>query len=117
MSSETDFLRKALQRESPEKDLLEVLGGPEDGRVFFLEGRSMKVGRLHENDLVLELDGLVSRSHAAISHQDGQYSIEDLGSTHGTRVNGEKVKEKTKVRDGDDLLVGATMLRVRLRRS
>jgi len=58
-----------------------------------------RIGRLAENDLVLR-DSRASREHAQIVFENGAYAIEDLGSTYGVFVNGERVKRK-KLRDGD----------------
>jgi sigma-B regulation protein RsbU (phosphoserine phosphatase) len=63
-----------------------------------------RIGRLAENDLVLR-DSRASREHAQIVFENGAYSIEDLGSTYGVFVNGERVKQK-KLRDGDHIGFG-----------
>jgi pSer/pThr/pTyr-binding forkhead associated (FHA) protein len=59
----------------------------------------------------------VSRRHARISCENGQYVIEDLGSTNGTFVNrGRRLKpgERQPVNDGDEIIVGKTFLRFHL---
>jgi len=51
------------------------------------------IGRQPENHLILR-DSRVSRSHARILVENGVYVLEDLGSRHGTFVNGRRVKRK-----------------------
>lgn len=56
----------------------------------------------------------VSRRHARILHNDGQYAIEDLGSTNGTFVNrGRRLipGNSQLLKDGDEIIVGKTFLR------
>jgi phosphoserine phosphatase RsbU/P len=52
------------------------------------------VGRLPENDLTLD-DPSVSRRHAEIQFEDGQFILTDLGSRHGTYVNSHKIERHT----------------------
>jgi serine phosphatase RsbU (regulator of sigma subunit)/pSer/pThr/pTyr-binding forkhead associated (FHA) protein len=51
------------------------------------------IGRQPENHLILR-DSRVSRSHARIVVENGAYVLEDIGSRHGTFVNGKRVKRK-----------------------
>ena len=57
-------------------------------------------------DLVLS-DRTVSRRHAKITVTGDQIFIQDLGSTNGTELNGERV-ERGKLADGDRITVGST---------
>lgn len=69
-------------------------------------GRSPKAG----NDLVIESDGQISKRHARIElDADGHFTIYDLGSTNGTKVNGRRIDNRT-LHDGDEIQVGATRL-------
>jgi hypothetical protein len=54
---------------------------------------------------------MVSRKHARIALTDGVITIEDLGSTNGTFVNGEKVDHGT-LKEGDRVLIGTNILKV-----
>jgi hypothetical protein len=54
---------------------------------------------------------MVSRRHARISVKRGAIVIEDLGSTNGTFVNGEKI-EQASLREGDRVLIGTSILKV-----
>lgn len=53
-------------------------------------------------DLVLA-SGLVSREHAVVRVHDGEYVVEDLGSTNGTLLNSQRVTGQRPLRDGDRL--------------
>jgi pSer/pThr/pTyr-binding forkhead associated (FHA) protein len=60
----------------------------------------MVVGRGDDCDLVIR-HGVVSRRHARINLVDGVPWVEDLGSTNGTRVNGEQVRSATRLKPSD----------------
>ena len=69
-------------------------------------GRSTRAG----NDIVLETDLLCSKRHAAIERdRDGRYTLYDLGSTNGSKVNGERVDNRT-LCDGDEIVIGQTRI-------
>lgn len=74
-----------------------------------LEGERLVIGRLVECEITLT-DANVSRRHAAFVREGDGWAIEDLGSTNGTRLNGEPVRH-ARLRDGDVVEVGATQLR------
>jgi pSer/pThr/pTyr-binding forkhead associated (FHA) protein len=68
------------------------------------------IGRSSELDMVL-VEDMVSRRHAKITVTEGQIFIQDLGSTNGTFVNGEKVK-RARLQEGDRVLVGTSIIKV-----
>jgi hypothetical protein len=68
------------------------------------------IGRSSELDMVL-VEDMVSRRHAKISVTDDEISIQDLGSTNGTFVNGEKVT-RAKLNEGDRVLIGTSIIKV-----
>ena len=69
----------------------------------------MIIGRGASADLSLPDSG-VSRRHASLTLQDGEWLLEDLGSANGTVVNGWRVTKPSKLRDGDVIGVGSVFL-------
>jgi len=67
------------------------------------------LGRDPSCDLVLDLP-MISARHARLRHRDGKVTIEDLGSTNGTFVNGERVSGKRRVSVGDVIGLGSYTL-------
>ena len=68
------------------------------------------VGRSSDLDMVL-VEDMVSRRHARIVVAGDQITIEDLGSTNGTFVNGEKIA-RASLKEGDRVLIGTSILKV-----
>src|SRR5574341_2359651 len=62
------------------------------------------IGRAPGNDIRIDNLG-VSRQHAALKFQDGRYLLEDLGSSNGTFVNGERVAGPRELADGDQITI------------
>lgn len=60
-----------------------------------------RIGRKLDNDVVIQ-DVLVSRQHAKIVFEDGQFTVYDLDSTGGTFINNKKVT-KAKLHNGDEI--------------
>ena len=91
---------------------LKFISGKYQGGEFPLKAeKQIVIGRSSELDMVL-VEDMVSRKHARISvNGTGQISIEDLGSTNGTFVNGEKVKQAT-LKEGDRILIGTSILKL-----
>ena len=99
--------------------------GGSAGKQFPLSDQDANIGRWDADggvfpDVDLDTDdpeAKVSRRHARISMLDGQYLIEDLGSTNGTFVNrGHRLAsgERHPLKDGDEIIVGKTFLRFRI---
>lgn len=85
-----------------------VIEGPDRGARHPLSGRATTIGREMSNDITLT-DEQVSRQHAKIISMKGSFFIQDLGSSNGTYVNGEK-EEEAILETGDVLLLGQTEL-------
>ena len=68
------------------------------------------IGRSSELEMVL-VEDMVSRRHAKIAVEQGDIFLEDLGSTNGSFVNGEKIT-RTKLAEGDRILIGTSIIKV-----
>ncbi len=91
--------------------VLRFISGKYQGGEFpIVPDRQIVVGRSSELDMVL-VEDMVSRKHARITMQADQIWIEDLGSTNGTFVNGEKIK-RAHLKEGDRVLIGTSILKV-----
>ena len=90
---------------------LRFISGKYQGGEFPLKmDREIIIGRSSDLDMVL-VEDMVSRKHAKISTADEQVTIQDLGSTNGTFVNGEKVKQVS-LREGDRILIGTSIIKL-----
>ena len=91
--------------------LLVVERGPTPSLRFALAADQVTIGRSAGNELVLA-DPEVSRRHARVLRRADGYAVEDIGSTNGTFVNGQRISHLTLLQDGDTIDLGDT---VRLR--
>lgn len=90
---------------------LRFISGKYQGGEFPLpENGEIVIGRSSELDMVL-VEDMVSRRHAKITATAGQIYLQDLGSTNGSFVNGEKVK-RARLNEGDRILIGTSIIKV-----
>ncbi|HEX8793037.1 MAG TPA: FHA domain-containing protein [Polyangiaceae bacterium] len=91
--------------------VLRFISGKYQGGEFPIAAdKQILVGRSSDLDMVL-VEDMVSRKHARIAMQGDQIWIEDLGSTNGTFVNGEKIK-RARLKEGDRVLIGTSILKL-----
>jgi len=76
-----------------------------------LESSPISIGRSSTNDVQI-LDGTVSKEHAVLEMREGQWTIRDLGSRNGTRVNDREATSPIALAPGDQVLVGQVVLQV-----
>jgi catechol 2,3-dioxygenase-like lactoylglutathione lyase family enzyme len=101
------FTVAAEVRQSEDGGILAELVLP-DGRRVAVGSEPVVIGRLPECGVVLQ-DSNVSRRHAEVRRNGDAVVVTDLGSTNGTRVNGNTVREHSLV-SGDEVSVGSTRL-------
>jgi hypothetical protein len=100
---------KKPKRSRGQPSKLTIVNPPEQrGRSFPL-GQELSVGRAAGCVITLD-DTFVSQLHARVFQQDGQTFVEDLGSTNGTYLNGQKVSGPMPMGRGDQLRVGDTVM-------
>ena len=87
---------------------LKVLNGPQQGQNFPLARQgTLTIGR-RKADVVVD-DPLVSSTHAQVVHKKDAYVLTDLGSTNGTMVDGQLIREVA-LKPGGEFVVGNTRL-------
>ncbi len=104
-------MRDADENAKPGRGVLVLLDGEFAGSEYRLTAEETLIGRNPTTDITL-LDESISREHAIIAWdaESGAFTIEDLQSTNGTRVNGKRVRSSP-LADGDAIQVGHTRFR------
>jgi len=85
--------------------------GPFPGKTFPIEKEEAVLGRDLANEIVIS-DPEVSRRHARFFIRDESVFVEDLGSTNGTFLNGERIASPQQLRMGDVITFGESVVMV-----
>jgi pSer/pThr/pTyr-binding forkhead associated (FHA) protein len=85
--------------------------GPTPGAAFTLEGDQLNIGRDSTNEIAIS-DAEISRRHARLTLQGGKYVLEDLGSTNGTFVNGQRLAGPRVLKAGEVVSFGEQIVLV-----
>ncbi|TYK50473.1 FHA domain-containing protein FhaB/FipA [Actinomadura decatromicini] len=101
---------RSAQHGAPTK--LVVVQGERAGTVIDLTGVPITIGRANDATLVVT-DDYASSRHARIYAQDGQWIVEDLGSTNGTYLGRTKVSQPMPVPPGVPVRIGKTVIELR----
>jgi pSer/pThr/pTyr-binding forkhead associated (FHA) protein len=91
---------------------LAVTGGNLAGTIITLADQQITIGRAGDATLVLT-DDYASTRHARLFPQNGEWIVEDLGSTNGTYLDRQKVSAPTPVQIGVPIRIGKTVLELR----
>jgi hypothetical protein len=78
-----------------------------DGRTELLGSAGAVLGRSREADIVLD-DANVSRKHAEIRPSGGSWTVRDMGSTNGVKVNGRRIEGAQSLKPGDVIELGTS---------
>ena len=87
-----------------------------DGRTSVLGGKGAVLGRSREADVQVD-DPNVSRKHAEVRPSGASWTVHDLGSTNGVKVNGRRIQGAQSLRDGDTITLGTSDIVFQLERS
>ena len=88
---------------------LVMIAGPFLGKKYpLIDEDEFTVGRDEASFIVCDMDN-VSRRHAQVVHKNGKFFVRDLGSTNGTYLNDEEIREEQPLRSGD-LVDGLTQI-------
>jgi pSer/pThr/pTyr-binding forkhead associated (FHA) protein len=101
----------AAGRVVPSGASVRVLNGFYEGLELPIDRTWVVIGRGRDAEVMLA-EPTISRAHAALGF-DGSFFVQDLRSTNGTLVNGER-RERAVLRDQDEIQIGRLRLRVRL---
>ncbi len=95
--------------------ILVICNGGFEGMEYELSSEETIIGRNPTTDITL-LDENISREHAIVLQDpdDDTYTVEDLQSTNGTKVNGKGVRSQ-ELADGDEIQIGHTVFRFEIR--
>ena len=91
---------------------LVVTAGAQAGAMMQLGDHPITIGRANDIEVSLQAD-YASGRHARLFPQGSRWFLEDLNSTNGTYVNGERLTRATPIEPGDDFRVGGTTMQLR----
>ncbi|MGS2589135.1 FHA domain-containing protein FhaB/FipA [Streptomyces hebeiensis] len=99
------------RRGAPTK--LVVSEGSLTGTTVALQGQTITLGRAHDSTIVLDDDYASSRHARIYPDRDGQWIVEDLGSTNGTYLDRTRLTSPTPIAPGAPIRIGKTVIELR----
>ncbi|WP_353943538.1 FHA domain-containing protein [Streptomyces sp. HUAS MG91] len=99
------------RRGAPSK--LVVSEGSLTGTTVALQGQTITLGRAHDSTIVLDDDYASSRHARIYPDRDGQWIVEDLGSTNGTYLDRNRLTTPTPIPLGAPIRIGKTVIELR----
>ncbi|MEU8971388.1 FHA domain-containing protein [Streptomyces monashensis] len=92
---------------------LVVTEGTLTGTTVALQGQTITLGRAHDSTIVLDDDYASSRHARIYPDRDGQWIVEDLGSTNGTYLDRSRLTTPTPIPLGAPIRIGKTVIELR----
>ncbi|MFC4495622.1 FHA domain-containing protein [Streptomyces ovatisporus] len=92
---------------------LVVTEGSLTGTTVALQGQTITLGRAHDSTIVLDDDYASSRHARIYPDRDGQWIVEDLGSTNGTYLERNRLTTPTPIQPGAPIRIGKTVIELR----
>ncbi|MEM7138796.1 MAG: GGDEF domain-containing protein [Myxococcota bacterium] len=87
-----------------------IIYGEDMGRRVHVGTEPLIIGRSPQCEIQIDQES-ISRNHCRIRHHEGEFRVRDLDSTNGTYVNDDLVEAEGRLRHGDQLKVGRTILK------
>ena len=103
---------RAAGRPVPPGAQIRVMAGFFEGLELPIDREWLVIGRGKTAEIMLA-EPTISRAHAAVGYDGHGFFVQDLRSTNGTLVNGER-RERASLRDQDEIQIGRLHLQVRL---
>ena len=98
-----------MSNQSQSSPFLVIRQGPRPNQTFPLNKSVLSIGRLADNDIVIDDPG-VSRHHARLTWRENRWVLEDLNSSNGTFVNGQRITGPVALRSGVQVGLGPNVV-------
>jgi len=116
MERNTRSLNELEQSEElSNNDILEIMNGPDDGRIYEIKKDQITIGRNNDRDFIISYEQSVSRIHAEIHIHNKKYYILDCESLNGTWIDDKQIepKKETLLMPNQIFSLGDVKLRLR----
>ncbi|MCZ6806730.1 MAG: GGDEF domain-containing protein [Deltaproteobacteria bacterium] len=106
----TEATAARAPRQKSDSGCLIVIYGQDIGRRVHVTTEPLIIGRSPQCEIQIDQES-ISRNHCRLRFHEGEFRVRDLDSTNGTYVNDDLVEEEGRLRHGDQLKVGRTILK------
>ena len=106
----TDATGARAEKRGGDSGCLIVIYGQDMGRRIHVGTEPLIIGRSPQCEVQVDQES-VSRNHCRVRHHEGEFRVRDLDSTNGTYVNDDLIEAEARLRHGDQLKVGRTILK------
>lgn len=102
--------RRRIKRGAPRR--LAIISGTQEGISADLAEGQVQIGRSADCQIILDDDYVSTRHARVLADSSGGWYVEDLGSTNGTYVNGQRITVPTTITLADTVRIGRTQLKL-----